>query len=95
MGMELMRKRQNIFGRQDPQDLQTDYSYLRDRTQPGAALRSSLGSWVYPNVIPGHRDRRYYSGGAKLKQVPWIVGEASLQAVEKGTGEEEVEERLD
>lgn len=95
MGMELMRKRQNIFGRQDPQDLQTDYSYLRDRMQPGAALRSSLGSWVYSDVIRGHRDRRYYSGDAKLKQVPWIVGEARLQAVEKGTEDEEVEDWLD
>lgn len=79
-----MGKRQKIFGMQDPQDLQTEYSYLRDRTQQGAALRSSLGSWVYHDVIPGHTNRRYYSGDAKLKQVPWSVEEARLQEVEKG-----------
>lgn len=70
----LVGKSQNIWRRQDPQDLETGSSHLRQRREQAANLGSSLGKRVHRDAFPGCADRRHHSGHAKCQQALCSVG---------------------
>ena len=70
--MELTRRGQKWFRRQNHWDLETDY--LTGRKQQGATLRSNLDNWSTTFYFQDVHTKRYHSGTGKLKQVLWHVG---------------------